>query len=246
MTDEDYYRCLDSLVRFYNSEIVVHVGYLLTAALTLLASFSLLLTSGILADLIMRLFVFFGATLESKDAAWVGFGLCVVAGAIWLLRRFRFSFSYLYGRTLYYECLSQITWDHMGMQQWSTPSRNLRLRHRALGTKKEKRLGVIAAVTKLFEAYLYISKCKREGVDVGTIHQNLKEFRVDEDICPIETETYYSNEKRFRWNQTDLLLLAYRSKIREYVRNHEKIGSLLNTDCWSGRLVKEKSVFRSP
>jgi hypothetical protein len=141
--NDEYIRLLDSLARFYNSEVTVHVGYLLTLAVvffTLLTLVSQRLTQGLpLWEFIEYVILAFS-------------GLCVLMYPV---------FRYAVARYFYYSALSEIVWQHMGLQGHETKWLDA-LKTRA--TRSGTREGIHQSIMTMFEARLYISQCFRNGL----------------------------------------------------------------------------------
>lgn len=228
MKDEEYFRALDALARFYNSEFLVHIGYELTSIAIIVATASITLSP--FADVIIY--------TSKWDRPLVTLAILVVyliVGISWFLgfpyalhddSKFPFSFKYLHARSQYYACVSRLVWDHMGMQKWSTPSRVKKLKKRLLGPWGGFRhgLGIIQGILSLFEAELYVSKCKRNGQPLNEIKNNLHKFDVTVDICNPESGDYHSKRESLFWNATDLLILAYRPALYEWLKSGDAVS----------------------
>ena len=212
LTWDDYYRCLDSLGRFYNSEFIAHIGYQV-ATFGLAVALSPTIIS-IIADTI----VFFYSAIPKVYATWIAAVIYAVLFLVWFTGCFRYSFRYLHGRSQYYAAISEIIWDHMGMLAESTGKRTTELRDRLFGMgqwSERKALGMPEGIRVLFEAYLYFSRCKKLGLG-NEIAAHFDPFHVNEELCPIKGNEYYSGQKSLLWDKTDLLLLAYTPALNHY------------------------------
>jgi len=226
MKDEEYFHALDALARFYNSEFLVHIGYELTsigiivaAASITLSPFADVITYTVKWDRVLVTLAILAMYLIASISWFVGFPYALHDDS-----KFPFSFKYLHARSQYYAQVSQLIWDHMGMQKWSTPDRVNKLKERLLGPwgESEHGLGIIQGIVGLFEAELYISKCKKNGR--SPIENNLRKFDVTVDICDPEASDYYSKSKSFFWNTTDLLILAYRPMLYTYLKSADAVS----------------------
>lgn len=201
----DYIRCLDSLARFYNSQVTVHAGYLLTSVVAFFAVLSMMLS------------------LVNEDLLQARYLLLLVFGLAWILA---VLFTYFLARLQYYMVLSNIVWAHMGLQGYQ-PDTVTALKSRAMKTGNMR--GVQASILSMFEAYLYVSELYRwaeksdrwaempDRVRYETLHNLKTYFRFDDDHLA-ELMLYWAFEgKLFKiWQKTDLLRLAYLFKRLEY------------------------------
>jgi hypothetical protein len=81
----------------------------------------------------------------------------------------------------------------------------LELRNRLFGMEQwseRKALGMPAGIQVLFEAYLYFSICKKLGRG-NEIAAHFDPFHVNEELCPIEGNEYYSGQKSLLWDKTE-------------------------------------------
>lgn len=222
----EYARLLDTLARFYNSEITAHVGYELSITVGLIAT--LVGATSIVASV-------YGSLLPAMVLVDV---LCIVAFFTLGLPP---CFKYLYGRLQYYGGLSETTFKLMGLKTpyirtkdgaWRMHDMVRRLRKKALQDKA----GIEGGITGLFLARLYASKCKRDKTDESVIEQNLRStFKVDLDtvrpydvyVIPVRPFPSWLARK-LRWMHVDVLLLACRQTTGSM---DPKIAQLLFTDC---------------
>ncbi len=228
--EQECYRQLDSLARYYNSQITTHVGYLLTSSAfvsgSALASLSLILARSLPSDPVW-------GTIEIVCRAALVDGLIVIVGWFFLgffplLGRFLpivpVSFKYLWGRTQLYEFISQIVWEHMEL----TIARPLEKVSQDYASKLRNRMrreGPYSAIISLFEARLFVSKCREEGIrfDDDRIRQNLRHFDIAHDEINIlfrfmENVRYYARPTFGRvFSSVDCLTLAWENQIRGYL-----------------------------
>jgi len=227
-TEIEYVRLLDSLARFYNSQITAHVGYELTIAV------------GLVAALVGLTSIIVGVCKNLWPVMVIIDILCIVA---FLIVPVRPCWKHLYGQLQYYGQLSETTFEHMGLKTpcvrdnkksvWRATDHVLRLRKRAL----EHEDGIEDGIVTLFEARLYVSRCIRErGDDQSTRERNLREtYHVTPDIVSASDDRYvkpvFFSERFariFGWMYVDVLLVAYRQRKREI---GEKRAALLFPDC---------------
>jgi hypothetical protein len=164
--DDQYLKRLDSLARFYNSQITAHVGYQISVTVGLLAT--LLTFSSIGVQL-----------LDKHTPYWIVVivfdGVCLFL--YFSLPRPSFVFRYLLGTTQYYQEMSYIVFEHMGLRSRNGDGDFKTLKDRALRRKREDKSGktcegmeggIEKAVMSLLEARLFVSKCQEietyEGV----------------------------------------------------------------------------------
>jgi hypothetical protein len=164
MSSDEYLAKLDSLARFYNSQMIAHVGYLLTTFVLYVSAFSVAL--GNYGDPPLRIGLFFLGFAVYNSLAFLE--------AFWSRLRVMSLFTplYHYARMRYYFVLAEAVWLHMGLKlPKSNPTYRL-LRVRA------NKLGIENAVVSWFEARLYVSLC-RSKVDPG-FELNEKELELIE------------------------------------------------------------------
>jgi len=237
LLDEDkYLRLLDSLARFYNSEITVHVGYLISMSAFVIAALLSLFTP-----------VFFRPDIFDCYVRIATLAVVALIGVTYFFVPLRwppvYSFRYLYGQTLYYIVLSRIVWEHMGLNTkcpWKEDSLEHRLRKRAMQGEG----GVVRAVHSLFEARLFVSRCLRAGIEHNDprVTGNLDAFGIQDKgrqaILDLDEHTRHYDKRVFLpwWHMVDLLFLAYRGTIEDYrkrppvsegEKNAKRIGELL-------------------
>lgn len=230
-----FHRCLDSLARFYNSQITVRVGYLVSSFVALIAVFAL--TKEWLASLVAYAAeTVLTIPLSQISTIWIEtlvLGIDACFFLVYIFGKFHFCFRYLLGRMQYYQALSEIVWDHMGITPSTRSMYHVELlRQRAVG---EKGIGINEAILSLFEARLSVSIWHRkhsnlrlnasENKDLRTeLQQTLRSIEpfavTHDDICWVG-HTYYAQPAPLfgRWNKADLLLLAHRDALRGY-RQH--------------------------
>jgi len=215
MEEVEYTRLLDSLARFYNSEITAHVGYELTV------------TVGFFAALLGLTSIVLGLCNSIWPAMLIFDCACLV---VFFLAPLWPCFKYLYGRLQYYGELSQATFEHMGLKTpymsqpdgrtWRTQEYVLRLMEKALQNEN----GIEGGIDTLFAARLYVSKCNRakrtrDRTDPSTIKQDLERVFGLGDIVTPNEHRYVTPDipgewlaRKLGWMRVDLLLLAYRQR----------------------------------
>ncbi len=227
----EYTRLLDSLARFYNSEITAHVGYELT------------FTVGIVAAILAITSMVVELWREALLAMLIIDFVCIVVFI--LLGRWP-CLKYLFGRVHYYDELSQSTFEHMGLKtlyiphskshRWRAHEYQLGLRERAL-TRED---GIEGAIIALFLARLYVSKCNRpkkigDRTDPSTIKQKLERVfgvgdivRPDDNryVRPVMLGEWFA--RTFGWMFVDVLLLACRQE-KDWIGKER--AALLFPDC---------------
>lgn len=204
----EYIRLLDTLARFYNSQITAHVGYELTATAGLVAVL-LGVTStvvGVCKSLLLAMGIF--------DLVCLG---------IFFVAPFWPCFKYLYGRLQYYGELSNVVFEHMGLmtphsrgqgEEWQANESVRRLREMALTNEH----GIQGQIDKIFRARLYVSRAIRSDGDTGEIRKNLQQFfHVTPDIVEPTDRRFVKGiipwewmARKFGWMKVDVLLLAYK------------------------------------
>ncbi len=156
----EYLRALDSLARYFNSQHTVHVGYLLTAFGLLVGSAIAILPEEVRAIFWMQ--SNWGMVMASCIAIVMLLAFPVLPLVLYLYVNWRpsklrqLSLRYLLGRIAFYYQMSRIVWDHMQVTSYPDDARILRKRI------TERGLNLNEAITSLFEARLYVSKCKIE------------------------------------------------------------------------------------
>lgn len=238
MPRDDYLAKLDSLARFYNSQIIAHVGYTLTTLILFVT-----LYFGLLADIV---------SWQLPFGRIILFAVLLIAFILFpFLGKFWSGFDYLsrltplyhFARMKYYTALTEIVWDHMGL------TRSGDTHFETLQTRAES-LSILHAIMKLFEAWLYVSL--RRSSNDPEFQLNKKELKSNEEeqanpesksldrqyeACTISVNSYLEKSppkpiqvfslkgyvekggtmgvSYHAW-QTRLLLMAYRFKLREY------------------------------
>jgi len=246
---DQYIRILDSLARFYNSQSVGHIGYMLaSAAIATTVLFQIYsLTRSSLEEMLRMIFIPSGISTPVQD--W-GATLSVIAIFVFLfivyfLGSWPFSFRYQFARTQYYIVLTELAWDHMGASQPNKTSTNQgvdgeRFDKFEIYKKRADHMGINQAIMRLFEARLYLSICRRQKKnDEKELEKQTENvatlFEAQGEICPAkwhgEPATYYSSSVWF-WHKTDLLRLAYRRHLKEDLQGSKdgtphKIAELL-------------------
>jgi hypothetical protein len=245
--ERDYVHLLDNVARFFNSEVLAHVGYYLTVTglvIVLLAN----PTFGLMREWFRPLVAVFLGQQWFSELVTVVLSIlsCGLIFALYFFNSFAWplSFKYLFARTKFYECLSEVVWDHMGLYRanvWSL----VKSRHsRPVVEFKDRALqdgnGIHGAVIRLLEARIAASIRYRRN-ERGT--QEEKRLKEDElslfnaqklyEWYPSELDDFYHCRHTFLWwKMLDLLLLAYAKRIKKYREGNQEeqqIGRLL--DC---------------
>jgi hypothetical protein len=216
-----YTRALAALARFYNSQVTVHVGYLLTSFVGLLALFSLTrewIQGGIYFLILLFPSGLLPIPLTASETAiiWTAMVFLVILGAYLIAPlRYPVCFGYFLGRTQYYICLSEIIWTHMGI---TTRDRIYveRLMNRILANDELN--GIRAAVMRTFELYLCVSICLRKHT-VFDPSWFPAFSATKEDISAAD---FYYNRRILRaWNLADLLTRLYRHSLQAYENSNK-------------------------
>jgi len=194
--------------------MTAHVGYFLMSLFGYFAIVSVVISSKAI-DFMLSII------------KWTGyeplaiFLFCVLFGIVYLV-----LVRYLFARTQYYIALSEVVWMHMGL---TSPEQKFF----QLLKKRAFRLGIMSAVTSMFEAILYVSFCMRHDKEKREDWKerfDLKEFY----DSGFKIEPGYEGRKLFGvFNYTNLLWTAYQQQINNMkaVPNH-KIGELYKyVDC---------------
>jgi hypothetical protein len=206
--DPDYARALDGLARFFNSQITVHTGYLLTSFGVIIALFALL-----------NQWIFLG--IENKTVAYVVSSMIIAAVLILYFGArlpYPVCFQYLLGRIQYYQCLSEVAWDHMGVTKTNTTLVNA-LEERA------RMLGIMPAVLTRFEFILYYTLRKR---------QNNPRYEKAAKLYHMENARYegrgYEQLVLGFWDLPKLLLLAC-TRLRQY-KSSDQLSDQKIAELW--------------
>lgn len=222
LEDSEYRRMLDSLARFYNSQITAHAGYMLATGLGLV---TILLQSDRWISLIETTFGEYGhvdaARLELLGALWFLTGamllLVIVSPFLGRISRIMLiSPIYHYGRLQYYIALTEIVWLHMGLVEQHVDRKLFQLlKDRALCSSwrhenMDRSLGMVQAVKTLFEARLYISLRRMKASNYELDDEGQALFNLSEYYTVEHTMSSYGGLKR------DLMFSIYRKTLRGY------------------------------
>jgi ribosomal protein L40E len=220
--DDQYLSLLDSLARFYNSQITAHVGYSATVTVGILAVV-LTLSSGVI-QLRHQLSNLLRNWIPCLTSFWIVVFLVTVdlvfLGLYFLAPLRPVSLKYLVGRTQYYIALSQLVFEHMGLESKFRDRKNDPLL-KVLRTRAQNAPdGIGGAVIRLFEARLFVSRCHRKNKQFeGGDPKNLRVFGVsDSEIGLIaEYKDYYTSKilPSLGFSMCDLVFLGYKAKINE-------------------------------
>jgi hypothetical protein len=252
MPRDEYLTKLDSLARFYNSQMIAHVGYLLTTLVFFVSVFSVL---GDWMPSLWRLPLFF--------VLLIAFLLYPFPAQSWGTLRY---LSYLtpvfhYARMRYYMVLTEAVWLHMGLKTPDSDPDYRLLRARA------NKLGVESAVITWFEARLYVSlsrwkvssqfelkkeelkliEAEKDDPQLRLLDEQLREGKLSVDeylkrrplrpVAIFRLEGYIktvgtlgrSYEGGFLQMQNRLLLLAYRHMLKA----HSTKGTLWDAEIYA-------------
>lgn len=238
---------LDSLARFYNSEITVHVGYELTLSAFVIGTAVGLFTSVLLRSEEIRLptwFPFQGASPWLDGVVRIAASIMLLVATLVYFRAswIPYSFKYLFGRTQLYHALFEIVSEHMGLTERGEPvksgGRIQKMMDRAL------RNGIRTAIFTLFEARLLLSRYARIGRPIEDLFKKEEEVKEENrdwvqrikkklkdayDVGPDELFLLSGAYKRqiLRFNFEDALYLAYKSQVDEYCKGNNDRGLLL-------------------
>lgn len=232
----------DSLARYYNSQLAAHIGYAITSAGVVLATF--------LATWFSVAWPFW---MKPPVPPWV----LVLSVLMWdflfvyFLGDFvPYSLPYFYGRAQYYLALSEIAWLCMGLRYSPNAKEGGAIKARTV------ELGLINAVLSVFQARLFVSRCcaqKPEEID-KQISENLGAFDIKTERNGISEQNLYLGRGPFYRGRllgvldkhVDLLYYAYRSTIEDYLRREDcpeghrehRIGRLLSLDFKQQKCAK--------
>jgi hypothetical protein len=231
---DQYTRLLDSLARFYNSQISAHVGYTITVSAAVVGTAWALISSIVLRpeQIALRL-----GPISAPESWSIAFDLIIRVMALaivfagvptfFLVGFSRFSFEYLYGRTQYYIALSEIVSNHIGLKTqgaWRSAYAE-RWRKKALSYEA----GIENAIICQFEANLFLSRCvQHKGFeklleDDKWVDKYLAAFDLTVDaLGPWTRKGPYTRTILGRWRLVDLLYLAYKPRIEEYCKEERK------------------------
>jgi hypothetical protein len=217
-----YARGLDSLARFYNSQITVHVGYLLTSFAVMVAVFPLV--RGGFEWVIRLIFIWGGLWPGSRDlTSFLStlLGVAPLALYMGIKTSYPICFSYFLGRTQYYECLSQAVWDHMGVNTSSTDFVNQLLGR--VGRPDSD--GINHSVMTYFEYILYTTLCKKQKEEEKKVPRERAKELYHMTGIDLGSGGYDRSVLKL-WKLPNLLLLAYKRTLSEYEKNNPEIYKL--------------------
>jgi hypothetical protein len=228
--DDQYLSLLDSLARFYNSQITAHIGY--TATVTV-GVFAVVLT--LLSEIIQlrhQLSNLLHNWIPSVTSFWVVVflvALDLVILGLYLLAPLRpISVKYLLGRTQYYIALSQIVFEHMGLKSKFTRREDDPFL-KALDTRaQDAPNGIEDAIIRLFEARLFISRCHRKNKrSEGEDPEKLKFFGISKSeislIAPYRDHYRSAILPILGFSMRDLVFLGYKQKIDQLTNDNNPI-----------------------
>ncbi len=223
--DDDYIVAVDGLVRSYDAQATSHSSYLLTMAVIALAvsNLAVVFERGISSLL--------GLNGWSEVVLWIAI-IIVVS------RPFYYAVRARVARLQYYIVLSEVARDHLPYTTSGPPGfmerYYLTLKTRALEpTKDGNPLGVRYAISRFFEARLYVS-CQKEKNkltdDYILTEQEREVFHLSAFYSNWSLGRGYAGDKVLRfWSKTDLLLKSktdlllktYRNRLRIYKLEYE-------------------------
>lgn len=226
MIDDEYLRLLDSLARYYNSQITVHAGYLLTSIALIFTVFAIIKDS--LQDAVQVGLLWVFKAIPSYASFLVTLLLFAILLTFFLVVPFPYPvcFKYFLGRTQLYICLSEVVWEHMGItgvtSVYLKEMRERVFRQKPDGTP----IGIRLATLTAFEARLYISECIRSNMTLRSNWRDGFYLLNSETICK-ETGPKYTGQKiqLFKWlgyDKSALLFLAYSGSLKSYVQHYHK------------------------
>ena len=256
LPDSEYCSMLDSVARNYNSQMTAHVGYLLTSVFAPLAFASLATSAGWIDGLLQWLSEFSCVHAlfpwEQRALLLVGLGLVYVLFPVSMRPYVPHPFSplYLFARMYYYYELSQIVWDHMGINSpskirfdelkmrafkvWDLDSEEFGIR--TSDSKRENRwhsMGISGAIKTCFEARLYLtlrSTKKSREEEISEPWVNLFFFRR---LYAAKMDVDGFGQGRIKF----LLLIAYGKNLESYVHSsgeyEQAVGRLFKPFFWS-------------
>jgi hypothetical protein len=238
LSDSEYRHVLDSLARYYNSQVTAHVGYLLTSIVVYCAIFSLI------TNIVVR-----NLDLDWQAQVIVAVEVLVVFvcfGVIYASVRFPLLPKYFLARTQYFMQLSDVVWNHLGLSSRSEEYFR-QLKARALCFP----LGIQTSIVRMFEARLYRSLLEQKDItpsdDLWETAFGVKELLAFGREHGWSTNSLIPSFKgkkilglwKFGYDLTGLLEASHRSQLRGYARLYEKhsttapeyeLGHLLKRD----------------
>lgn len=214
--DDDYIRVVDGLARFFNSQITSHGGYLLTMVVIALA----------LSNLVLNLNVQISHALGLPE--YVGAIIIIFLTSFGLYLAMEWGVA----RLQYYIALSEVALDHLpytASGPASGPAGFMELYYNVLKARALEStpscvnsLGVRSAISRLFEARLYVS-CQNEKNKTRAYElseQEQKIFHLSEYYSHWGLGQCYAKDSVLRiWRQTNLLLIAYRRTLGSYKKS---------------------------
>lgn len=228
MDNDGYLTLLDSLARYYNSQITAHVGYLISVFALAFGGLIAVGTSLVLrteSDALTLGPLSIGDTYMRVGVPVILLGLLF----LWILGGLPYSLKYLVGRTQYYIGLSQIVFEHMGLETRHGDPIVQTLRERALKDNH----GIDHAIVSLFEGRLFVSRCKARGKGVHYHPMNLRLFNVTSETAvhadyfpsPILVPRILAPGLGFIMR--NLVFLAYKRRTDGYYKAKDRRGYVL-------------------
>jgi hypothetical protein len=223
---DEYLRLLDSVARYYNSQIIVHAGYLLTSVALIFAVFAIIRDSlqNAVQDSLMWIFKF----VPPYVPFLITLLLFTILLTFFVVAPFQYPvcFKYFLGRTQLYICLSDVVWEHMGITGANKEYFN-QMKDRVRRVKPSgDPIGIRLATLTAFEARLYISECvRRENEPLPNWREGF--YLLNWEWICMEKQKYYTGQKirLFKWlgyDKSALLFLAYSGSLKSYVQNYHK------------------------
>jgi hypothetical protein len=219
MPASDYRHMLDAMARFYNSQIIVHVGYLLTTAALYLGSLAVL--ERVLDD-------FLGAGPVAV-CSLIALGFLLGFALVQVKLPYPPFIPYLLGRTQLYQCLSEVVWDHMGITGADTQHFQ-RLKERVFReTPTRNPVGLQEAIINAFEARLYVSLCRQEqkvtkDATPKMTHNWRSAFYLEkQDVlaCNEAQENYAWHRILKYYDLPTLLMLAHKTRLESFQKAYD-------------------------
>ena len=231
LEDPHYFRNLDSLARFYNSQGTAHVGYLITSVVLYVTIFSIVQPTKALEDLLG----YFGLEVHPLVASIVVVVIFFLLLPVCMYLPFSFSFRYQLARTQFYMELSSIVWEHMGLNRTAEIEP---LRKRATDEDTEIQGAVMDLLGARLYRYLWISRDEREPPkeDNGELwmqvfHVECLFWQASEDYQELVKSDDYKNflvtiDKDRKvlgvWKYGDLLWTAHRGTVKNYGKTDQR------------------------
>jgi hypothetical protein len=227
--DDDYIRVVDGLLRFFNSQNTSHGGYLLTMAVIGLT----------ISNLALSFNVWITRLLGWPEYVWP-----ITIISVTLIGLY-FAIEWMVARLQYYIALSEVALNHLPYTGIG-PTGSMELYYGIMKTRaleSPNPLGVRNAISRLFEARLYVS-CQREKKKAENYELNEKEqetFHLSDYYSHGQFWTglgpcYAKHNILWIWPQTNLLLKAYRKTLKSYEEGyaeHREVWNLFKEfiDC---------------